>query len=653
MWRMLFGPAVRLMNRFTFVHKFFLIGALFVLPLAVLSWGLINEINQRMDYSRAEQRGLALVGDVYPLLAAALEYRDVAIIQRIDSRPEVMARITQSRAEVDRQLQHLLRQVMQNGNGDLSEVQQLLLLLALQWQQLNQQSAGGQGDIGLQLGYYDKFVDQIGRLLDNILHVSKLVHDPDLETFFLIRQLTRQLPETLQLAARLRAVGSYALGMSRIDSHTQELITRLETQIRNQRQQWHDNFLYDLNGSSLLTPELLAASEEFMAQVESAEQYFYEVLIESVNLSVPWQEYFARQSHHLALAIDYARPLGQAIDGQLRQRIRDAQLKLALLLISSFVMFSLIAYIASGLYFSLDNTIASFSRNAERVASGDLRVTMPVGIDDEMARLARAFNRMTGELQNNRRQLVEADKMATLGSLLAGISHELNTPLGVAVTSATLLGDALDDVSERFEQQRLRQQDITRLVQQGRESLALMQSSLDKLNHLVGLFNMLSVDEGNVNFRRFALAPVLAGLPQRAAGEEINLDEVRLDVYCDDDLMLSSEPELLQMSLLILLKNAVGHAFGDVAEPVLEIRAWREAEGVNIRVSDNGRGIDATQLRHIFEPFYTTKRASGAVGLGLHILYNLVTQTLKGRISCHSELGRGSDFVIRLPAETD
>lgn len=651
MWRTILSPAVQLMKRFTFLHKFILISFLFILPLAVLSWGLISETNRQIDSTRSEQLGLAIISEVYPLLDAAITYRDLAILERIESSQQLRNKIIKAREQVKQAMQRLMKNEVTHSTTLEADFQQATDMLNNQWQRLNEQHAGGQGDVALQFDYYDNFINAIDEYLNKIIHASKLIHDPELYTFLIIHTLSKELPKSLSLIGQLRSMGSYSLYMGNIDSHTFDLLGDLHQQIIAEQQHWQNNFEFGLGKSPLLEQPLRAASHEYIVLLGQAEEYFYQSLIEPVNLDTPAMVYFDGQSKVLSQGIEYAGPLIAVIEQQLEGRILNARSKLRWLLLSSFLLFSLISYLASGIYYSLSRTIENFTDKAENVAKGDLSVTMNINTEDEMAELGKAFNQMTSELRLKNKRLLETDKMATLGGLLAGLSHEMNTPLGVAITAGTLLADAVKDFDEKYKNNQLRQRDVSQLLKITSQSLSLVTASLDKLNNLVNLFTMLSVDEQNIIFRPFSMAPILAGLPQRAANEDINLEGICFNWRCDDDVKLTSEPELLQTALLILIKNTVCHAFNqpEQQQKSLTVIATAEAKEVVIRLIDNGCGIASVQQAHIFDPFYTTQRNRGAIGLGLHILYNLVTQTLHGEISCKSQSGEGTEFMIRLP----
>lgn len=254
----------------------------------------------------------------------------------------------------------------------------------------------------------------------------------------------------------------------------------------------------------------------------------------------------------------------------------------------------------------------------------------------------------TAELQRAMGQLVEAEKLAALGSLVAGIAHELNTPIGNVMAVATTLKDEVAGFSQRLLAGAVRRSDVAQAAARLQEASALIERSAEKAARLVLNFKDIAVDQRSMRRREFVLRTVVDEVVAATQGL-FRPGAHRVQVDIDPGLVLDSYPGPLEQVLAQLLNNSVAHGFEHCSQGLVQVRAWREADGVVLDYADNGCGIKTANLPRIFEPFYTTKLGQGGSGLGLYVVYNLVTHVLGGTLSAHSEPGQGTRFVLRLP----
>ncbi|MGQ9371169.1 sensor histidine kinase [Azospirillum sp. ST 5-10] len=269
------------------------------------------------------------------------------------------------------------------------------------------------------------------------------------------------------------------------------------------------------------------------------------------------------------------------------------------------------------------------------------------------SRSLRDQNRHLEELvQERTRKLAQAEreKMAALRRLVAGVAHEINTPIGVALGSASHLADRVAALSRQAADNSLRRADLTRFLATAGDLAALLSTNIARAGDLVRLFKEVSADLHGRR-RTFALAPFLeetaAGLVPlaSAAGH-------RLGVVCPAGLTMESEPAVLAAVLDQLVRNAVEHAYAPGTAGRITLSAAPDgADGVAVAVADDGGGLPPELADRIWEPFFTTRRAAGSVGLGLSIVYNLVTDRLAGAIEATAaEQGTGTRMLLRLPA---
>ncbi len=254
-------------------------------------------------------------------------------------------------------------------------------------------------------------------------------------------------------------------------------------------------------------------------------------------------------------------------------------------------------------------------------------------------------------LKQTQQQLINTEKMASLGALVAGVAHEINTPIGVGVTAASTLQANTADAKRSYENGVLTQSALQLYWEQSLTASKMILGNLERAAGLIQSFKRVAVDQSNSEVRRFNLGEYLGEVMQslypqvKKAGLSYQLD-------CDQDLMVCSYPGAVSQIVTNLVMNAISHAFPNGESGHLHLKVWASESGeIALQFSDDGRGIPAEHLARVCDPFFTTKRGSGGSGLGLHIVYNLVTQQLCGRINIDSEVGKGSCVSLFFPPD--
>lgn len=253
------------------------------------------------------------------------------------------------------------------------------------------------------------------------------------------------------------------------------------------------------------------------------------------------------------------------------------------------------------------------------------------------------------ELQQAQDQLVHSEKMAALGGLVAGVAHEINTPLGIGVTAASHLEQETRRLGQQIEDGSLSRESLDQFRQMATESAQLILRNLMRADKLVRSFKQVAVDRTSEQRRRFELGGFLHEMAITLSPMFKN-SPYALEITPTEPLELDSYPGALGQIFTNLVDNALLHAFDGRARGHIRITSRRVgATRVEIRFDDDGNGIPAANLRRIFDPFFTTRLGKGGSGLGLHIVYNLATGLLGGRIEVDSTPGAGSRFVLTLP----
>lgn len=264
-------------------------------------------------------------------------------------------------------------------------------------------------------------------------------------------------------------------------------------------------------------------------------------------------------------------------------------------------------------------------------------------------------DRQTKELQlknehlvRTQQDLVQSEKMASLGSLVAGVAHELNTPLGISLTGISLVQEQINDLKSDFEQNKLTKSKLTDAMSGLDKSSQLVATSVSRSVELIGNFKMVAVDQTSDRRRKFSLAQSVHEIGA-TLNHKLSQQNVTLEMNLDDNIVLDSFPGSFIQIFSNLIINSLIHGFTDKSEGTITIEAEVIGQDVVITYKDNGKGIDEAHINKVFNPFYTTKLGQGGSGLGLNIVYNLVHKALGGKINLSSQLGEGVCFVISLP----
>lgn len=252
------------------------------------------------------------------------------------------------------------------------------------------------------------------------------------------------------------------------------------------------------------------------------------------------------------------------------------------------------------------------------------------------------------ELKDAQAAIVQAEKFAALGQLVAGVAHEINTPVGIGVSAASHLSEKANKFRTQLTSGAIKKSDLTGFVEAVAEGASIISANLERAAELVQSFKQVAVDQTRGDKRKVDLRDHLDDLIA-SLGPSLKKGGHRLVLDCPPGISFESFPGPFAQVVSNLTLNAVTHAFDEREGGVIMVNVVDLGEMVEIRIIDNGKGIPDTVLPQIFEPFFTTKRGQGGTGLGLHIVFNIVTQTLGGTISCESTLGQGTEFVLMLP----
>jgi len=252
-------------------------------------------------------------------------------------------------------------------------------------------------------------------------------------------------------------------------------------------------------------------------------------------------------------------------------------------------------------------------------------------------------------LENTQKQLIESEKMRALSCVVAGVAHEINTPLGVAITASSHLTDTITQLYKAYEGKKLTKNILEDSLTDAQESSDILTRNLYRATELIGDFKQIAVDQSSEKMRQFELREYLNEVihtlkPKlREGGHTVTVDASK-------KIVLNSFPGVFAQVLTNLIVNSIRHAFQKGVKGNIYIKLSVSNKEAQIDYKDNGQGLNAKQRAQVFEPFYTTARFSGGTGLGMSICYNLVTTKLNGQIHC-LDCKDGAHFKIHSPIE--
>jgi signal transduction histidine kinase len=292
-------------------------------------------------------------------------------------------------------------------------------------------------------------------------------------------------------------------------------------------------------------------------------------------------------------------------------------------------------------------------------AGGVDYITKPFQIEEVLARINthlslrrahRELQDMIATLAKAREDLVRNEKLAGLGALVAGIAHELNTPIGNSLMAATTFEMQTDDISAHMASDGgVTRKEFEHYIENARLSVDILSRNLHRAADIVTNFKQVAVDQTSSQRRSFLLAEVIAG-NLLTLQPTIKRTPFVITQQVPQDLMMESYPGPLGQVVTNLINNAILHGYEGRSEGLIAVSAQLSAQGwVTLSVEDHGAGIAGTDLPRIFDPFFTTKMGVGGSGLGLNIVHNIVTEILGGRIDVRSEVGGGTRFTLTLP----
>ncbi len=303
--------------------------------------------------------------------------------------------------------------------------------------------------------------------------------------------------------------------------------------------------------------------------------------------------------------------------------------------------------------------IVILESSVKQLANKDFSTRIAFHSSDEIGSLAKNFNIMAETIedyninlqylvQKKTNELINAKKMASIGEMVAGVAHEINTPIGNAITAVSHGQRVSISIDELVESNGLSKGFLKDTLKHIIESFEISRINLVRIANLIDNFKKVALDRKNEEHRKILVYNYLDSLILSIKPKIVE-KSITVSIECDKELVITSYQSLLSQVIVNLLMNSIIHGFNEKDDGFIKLSAFAENENMIIKVEDNGEGIAPDIMDKIYEPFFTTKRNRGGTGLGLNIVYNIVTYNLNGKVSFESVLNEKTIFTVVFP----
>jgi len=289
------------------------------------------------------------------------------------------------------------------------------------------------------------------------------------------------------------------------------------------------------------------------------------------------------------------------------------------------------------------------SKNKNVIEKINLKLNASVGdlslIKNELENSNETLQSTIQNLKQTQNQLIDAEKMASLGSLVAGVAHEINTPIGIGLTGISHLEELTKEINKQYTNGKMTKNEFEEYLYNSKDLSFLIHRNLEKAAGLVRSFKQVAVDQSSEEKRNFNLNKYLAEILQ-SIHSVTKKSNIKIDISCANDIRINSYPGAYSQIITNLIMNSLIHGFKEKEKGNISINITKENRDLKILYTDNGKGIKKENISKIFDPFFTTNRDNGGSGLGLNIIYNIIVSKLNGSIKCISQEQQGVEFII-------
>jgi len=680
----LFYPAIALMNRLTYFKKFMLVLGLLAVPCGGLLYLLTSEHDKQIDFTSKEILGIQYNEHLRQFLNALQEHRKYSVSFFFG---DTSAAIEMQRKQAEIEQAIARGDVATSIAGDEFSTHESWKNIKMSWRSLKSRAFSNRLDKSEEL--HSALSKDILSLIVQVADNSNLTLDPDIDSYYLMNLTTAKV---LQLAEVVNKSRSLLMSMTTMSLLTPQQRIDFTVQLGVTRSLMNDisegvRKVYSVNSgiAPYIDPtfiELRSTTDEFVDAVTN------EIL--SGEIPVNRSNYAEVADKSVAASFKVYDAQSRVLAQLLQTRLDSyAQRRLQTLVFTPLVFF-LVAYLLMGFYRSVRLSVYSLESVAKQLSSGSMTETVRLSSRDELGQLGQSFNQLAVSLIYRNKQLeeskmlleasnkqlreaqsalVQGEKMASLGQMVAGIAHEVNTPLGYVKNNIEMMIANQISINEALTKFRLLLDMLVNGQEEGLEQtvedLADIATRLERDNVLGDIEMMLTQALGGTE----RIQELIKNLRDFSRLDEADFAKIDINKAIDSTLVIGRSaiknkavvrkdyqqnliaecyPAQFNQVVLNLLVNAAQAIEG---EGVITIKTYKEPGDPDmavIRISDTGKGIPKDHLAKIFEPFFTTKPVGEGTGLGLSIAYKIIEKH-GGSLTVSSVVGQGTEFTIKIP----
>lgn len=328
------------------------------------------------------------------------------------------------------------------------------------------------------------------------------------------------------------------------------------------------------------------------------------------------------------------------------------------ILFLGFVLSLAIPYGIHNIYITNENLNSKVEERTKKLFETNEYLEQSMGeLEEQQAHMILLNNQLQDSLdslEETQHQLILNEKLASLGELVASVSHEINTPLGICVTLSTYLQENVLSLKEKLDGDNLTRSDLVDITDDSLEAMRVIILNLLRASDLVSSFKMVAVDQHLDDYRMINFKNYITDVT-KSLSPKIKKTSHTLTLDLPEDIDFYTFPGALSQIITNLVMNSLLHGFKEMENGLMNFSGYTEDNNniIVLEYTDNGKGIPTENIEKVFNPFFTTGKSSGSTGLGLHIIHNLIIQMLKGRITLESKENEGVKFTIFIPYAKD
>ena len=289
------------------------------------------------------------------------------------------------------------------------------------------------------------------------------------------------------------------------------------------------------------------------------------------------------------------------------------------------------------------------SRIEENLSNQVILRTSELEISNKkLTKTNKKLTKTLSQLKKTQDRLIESEKLSSLGGLVSGVAHEINTPLGVALTGITYFEDISLSIQKLYSEEHMSKEDFEKYLNESKNISTQVLRNIKRASELVRTFKQVSADQESEEKREFYIKDYTDGIIL-SVYNQIKKTQIKVENNIPSDIKINNYPGAFGQIITNLIINSLVHGYATNDKGTISLNLQKEDNKLILHYKDDGKGINEKDLPHIFEPFFTTKRGLGGTGLGLNILHNIIKKQFGGYITCNSKPNKGVDFEMVFP----